>query len=150
MKNIFIYYSFTGNGDVVAQELASKSVDIRKVIRKKKMPKSFFFSILSGGFLASTKHKDKLKDFNPNIKDYEHIIIGSPIWNARLSSPINRVLSELDLSNKCLTFILYSGSGEGPKAVKRIQKEYKNAAIIILKEPKKYLEELHKLKQLSL
>lgn len=150
MKSIFIYYSYTGNGEEVASKLKDQNVDIRKVIRKKKLPKSFFFGVLTGGFLASFKVKDKLVDFNEDISEFEHIIIGSPIWNARFSSPINTVLSKLDLSNKKVTFILYSGSGDAPKTIKRIHKEYKDAQIIVLKEPKKYPEELNKLNQLVL
>lgn len=150
MKSIYIYYSYTGNGEIVAEELNKKGVEIRKVVRKKKLPKSFFFGVMTGGFLAGIKHKDKLVDFDSNIEEYEQIIIGSPIWNARFSSPINTVLSKLDLSNKQVTFVLYSGSGEAKKAVKRINKEYANAKVIILKEPKKYPEELKKLDEIEL
>ena len=145
MNNLFIYYSFTGSGDVVAENLKDKGFEIRKVIRKKKMPKSFFFGVLHGGFLAGTNHKDKLVDYDNNVDGYENIYIGSPIWNGRFSSPINTVLATTDLSNKNVTFILYAGSGTGPKAVKRIEKNYPNGKIILLKEPKKYPEELKKL-----
>ena len=150
MKSIFIYYSYTGSGDIIAEELNKKGVDLRKVIRLKKMPKSSFGGMMTGGFLAGIKHKDKLVDFDSNVEEYDQIIIGSPIWNARFSSPINTVLSKLNLSNKQVTFVLYSGSGEAKKAVKRINKEYANAKVIILKEPKKYPEELKKLDEIEL
>jgi len=145
MKSLFIYYSFTGSGDVVAEKIKEKGIDIRKVISKRKMPKSFFFKVLKGGFLAGVNAKDKLDNFNTDISGYENIIIGSPIWNGKFSSPINRVLHDLDLSKKNLTFIFYSGSGEGAKALKRVNKEYPNSKVIFLKEPKKYKEELDKL-----
>ncbi len=148
MKKLFIYYSYTGNGNVVATFLKENGVEIRQVIRKKKLPKSFFWGIMAGGFLAGTKHKDKLEGFDENIEEYDEIIIGSPIWNARVSSPINTVLSKLDLKEKELSFVFYAGSGEGKKALKRINKEYPNAKIIFLKEPKKNPEELKKLKEL--
>ena len=145
MKKLFSYYSYTGNGDVVAEALKEKGFEIRKVIRKRKMPKSFFFGILHGGFLAATNHKDKLVDYNENVDEYENIFIGSPIWNARLSSPINTVLAKTNLTNKNLTFIFYAGSGTGEKALKKINKLYPSAKVIFLKEPKKYPEELSKL-----
>ncbi len=148
MKTLYIYYSYTGNGELIADKLASKNIDIRRIIRKKKMPKSFFGGMMVGGFLASIKHKDKLVDFDNNIEEYDEIIIGAPIWNARLSSPINGALAQLDLKDKKVSFVLYSGSGTAKKAVKRINKEYPNAQIIILQEPKKYPEQLEKLKEL--
>ena len=52
------------------------------------------------------------------------------------------------LSNKKVTFVLYSGSGTGPKATEKINKLFKDATIIYLKEPKKYPEELIKLETL--
>ncbi len=149
MKSLFIYYSYTGNGDVVAQALSEKGIDLRKVIRKKRLPKSFFWGIMTGGFLAGMKHKDKLLNFDSNIDEYEHIILGSPIWNGRFSSPLNGVLSKLDLANKKVTFVFCAGSGEGKKALKRIQKEFKNADYVFLKEPKKYPEELKKLESIE-
>ena len=149
MKTLFIYYSYTGNGVVVAEYLKNNNIEVRPITRKKPLPKSFFFGVMTGGFLAGIKAKDKILDFNEDISEFEHIIIGSPIWNARISSPINTVLSKLDLSNKKVTFLLYSGSGEAPKSEKRIHKEYPEAEIIILKEPKKYPEELEKLSSLK-
>lgn len=101
------------------------------------MPKSFFGIIMVGGFLAGINAKTKLKDFNLDISDYDEIIIGSPVWNARISSPINTVLSRLNFEGEILSFILYSGSGTAKVAVKKIKKLYKDSSINILKETKK-------------
>ena len=136
MKRIFIYYSHSGNGDKIANYLMTKGIDIRKVMAKD-LPKSTFGSIMKGGFLATINHKTKLIDFNSDINSYDHVIIGTPIWNSRISCPINTVLSTLDLSNKELTFILYSASGKENKAMVKIKKLYPNANIINLKEPNK-------------
>ncbi|MBO4666660.1 MAG: hypothetical protein J5666_00835 [Bacilli bacterium] len=144
MKKIFIYFSLTGNGDLVSDKLPS-DIDKRKVIMKKNLPKKFFFMVMTGGFLAGMKVKSKLVDFDNDVKEYDEVIIGSPIWNGRFSSPINTVLSKIDLKDKKVSFILYSGSGEAKKATKLINKKYPNASITILKEPKKYNEELDKL-----
>ena len=146
MKKIFIYYSFSGNCDEVALILKEQGYEIRKVIEKHKMPKSKFFSILGGGFRAGMNIKGKLIDYNNDVSEYDEVVIGSPIWNGRLTPAINSVLEQTDLDNKKLTFILYSGSGEGVKALKKINKLYKDAKVIFLKEPKKYKEELDKLK----
>ncbi len=134
---IFIYYSLSGNGDKIANDLMQKGIDIRKVLLEKDMPKSKAGSLLKGGFLASINYKSKLKDFNDNIDSYDEVIIGSPIWNSRLSSPINTVLSKLDLTNKKVTFILYSASGKDNKAMEKIKKLYPEANVINLCEPLK-------------
>ena len=137
MKKIFIYYSLTGNGDEVANYLKDKHYMVRKVTTEKPLPNNMILRILSGGFLAGISHKDKLVDFNPNISEYDEVIIGSPIWNDCLSCPINTVLDEIDLIGKKTTFILYSGSGKAKKATQKINCQYPDAKIIHIKEPQK-------------
>ena len=147
MKKLFIYYSQTGNGDLVSKKL--EGYDLRKVEMKKKMPKSFFFLIMSGGFLAGIKAKAKLIDFDSDVSSYDEIVIGSPIWNGRLTPAINTVLRDVNLDNKKVSFLLWSGSGEGKGAVKLINKKYPSSKIVIMKEPKKYEDELKKTEELE-
>ena len=147
MSKLFIYYSNTGNGIVVANKLGDAGYDVRRIFPKKDLPKKFFFKVMSGGFLAGLNVKSKLKDFDTNIDKYDEIVIGSPIWNGRLSTPINKLLSMLDLKDKKVSFVLYAGSGEAKHAAKQINKVGLDANIIMLKEPKKYPEELYKLEE---
>ena len=144
MKKIFIYYSMYGNGDLVSDIYKEKGYDIRKVISKVNYPKNMFPLMMIGGFKALFKIKDKLIDFNNNIDDYDEIVIGTPIWFDRVSAPINSVLKVLNLTNKKVSFILWSSSGNATKSVERISKEY-STNITILKEPKKNKDELKKI-----
>ena len=144
MNKIFIYYSLSGNGDLVAKELES-TCQIRKVEAKYKLSKNLFLACMKGGFHAGVAKKPKLINYDNDISNYDEVYIGSPIWNGRLACPTNTILKETNLENKNVTFILYSGSGTAKHAVKKINKLYPNAKIIILKEPKKYNEELKKI-----
>ena len=145
MKKIFIYYSLTGNGDKVANYLKNKGYDIRKVITEEPLPNNYLLRILSGGYKAMINYEDKLINFNQDIKDYDEIIIGSPIWNDRLSSPINAVLNNLDLKDKKVNFILYCGSGKTAKSLSMIKDKYSNYNVIVLNEPQKNQDELKKI-----
>ena len=145
---LFIYYSNSGNGDVIASKMKDLGYDIRKVLTNYKLSKNLFLACMKGGFHATVGKKPKLNNYDNNVANYDEICIGSPIWNGRLSCPINTVLKNTDLNNKLLTFILYSGSGEAKKAYKRILKEYPNAKIIILKQPKSNLSELDRIEGL--
>ena len=142
MKKLFIYYSLSGNGDMIAEEFKKHDYDICKVTEKKKMPKSFFWTVLKGGFLAGLKHKSDINDFEVDPCDYDEIVVGSPIWNGRFSCPINTVIEKLGLG-KNVSFVLYSGSGEGKNAAKFLEEN--GIRYIILQEPKKHYEELNKL-----
>ncbi|MCR4681801.1 MAG: hypothetical protein K5647_00570 [Clostridiales bacterium] len=145
MKKLFIYYSLSGNGDLVAKRLSELGYDLRKVETAKKMPESFFLRILAGGFAAGIGKKEKLKGYDPDVAGYDEIAIGSPVWNGRISSPVNTVLAKTNLSGRKLSFILYAGGGEAPKAVARLEKEFPGSRVRVLKEPLKYPEELDKL-----
>ncbi len=146
MKKIFIYYSLSGNGDIVANYLRDKGYEIRKVDTKEQLPKSMILRIIIGGYKAMINHKDKLLDFDNNIEDYNEVVIGSPIWNSRLSSPINSILDNISLEGKKLTFILYSGSGKDNKAMEILKTKYPDSNIINIREPKKNRKELENVK----
>lgn len=148
MQKLFIYYSMSGNGDTVAETLREKGYEIRRVEPKKQPPKKFFLQILSGGFNAGRKYREPLKDYHADVSGYDAVVIGSPVWNGRLSCPINTVLAETALKDKNVMFVLYSGSGEAPKAEKQIRALLPDAKILHLKEPKKNPELLGRLKDL--
>ena len=147
MKKLFIYFSLSNNGDIIAEEFKNKGYEIRKVISKSKYPKNKFMLMMIGGYKSSFNKKDKLINFDNDISSYDKIVIGSPIWNDRISAPINGVLDLVDLNNKNVEFVLYSASGEANNASDRIKALY-NKVAIILKEPKKNKEELFKLKDI--
>ena len=144
MKKIFIYFSMTGNGNYVAKYFKEHNYDVRKVVTKKKYSKHKFFLMMEGGFRAMISAKDKLVDFDSNIDSYKEIVIGSPIWFDRLCPATNSILNSINLDGKKVTFVLYSASGEAHKATEKLNKLYK-CKVIVLKEPKKYKEEIKKL-----
>ena len=145
MKKVFIYYSLSGNGDLVADYLKGKKYDIEKIVASDKLPKNRFLQIFIGGFRAMKNYKSKIEDLKIDLSKYNEVVIGSPVWNDRLSTPINGFLDKFDLNNKKLKFILYSGSGTAKKATATILKMYPDASIIIIKEPLNHIRELEKI-----
>ncbi len=144
MKKLFIYHTETGNGDVVGNYYKEKKYDV-ELIKAKKLPKAFVLQILTGGFKASVGIKDQIGELTNDITKYDEIVIGSPVWNDRLCSPVKGLLSNYDLKDKKLKFVLYSGSGKADHAAEFINKEYPKAKVVILKQPKDNKDELSKL-----
>ena len=107
-----------------------------------------FFKMMVGGFKTLIGYKEKIIDFDYNIDNYDEVIIGSPIWFDRISSPIRTLLKKIDLTNKKITFVLYSASGDAIHASNFIKNNYNNSNIIILKEPKTNKKELDKLNKI--
>ena len=135
MKKVFIYYSLSGNGDKLAAFLKEQGFEIRKIEVEKPLPKNLILSILVGGFKALINYKEKLINFNKDLTEYEEVFIGSPIWNSRLSTPVSTALTELDLFNKKVGFILYSGSGKHNQATDYLKANYPTSTIVNLKSP---------------
>ena len=144
MKKIFVYYSESGNGDTIANYLKNKKYDVEK-IKAKNLPRPFLLKMLVGGFKASVGKKDKIEDLKNNIDKYDEIVIGSPIWNDRLCSPVRGFLHKYNLKDKKLHFVLYSGGGTASSAEKFINNEFKNAKVTVLRSPKNNEKELSKL-----
>ena len=122
MKKYFVYYSATGNGDFLAELLKEAGYEPVKVETIKPMGKVGFFKILHYGGQAMLGKKAKIKDLDLEFKDDDQVVVGSPIWNDRLSTPINAVLAKYSFNKERTGFVLYP-AGEGTsKSFEQIKK----------------------------
>lgn len=146
----FIYFSATGNGDYLATLLKEYGYTPIKVEMLKPMKKVGFWQILKYGGRAMMGKKEKIKDIDLSLKDDDVVVIGSPIWNDRLSTPISTVLAKFDLNKENTNFILYP-AGEGTKkSLNQIAKlGFKNQPIVISYPLKKQEQAKELLKQLA-
>lgn len=142
MKKYFIYYSNSGNGDFVAEALKRSDVSLIKVEPKKHIKKMNFFRIIRYGGEAMMKKKMPIQQLDLILDSDDVVVIGSPIWNDRLSTPILTLLDKYEFDKKTTRFVLYSGGGKAAHAEKQIAKMGFEKKAIVLKEPKKYSEEV--------
>lgn len=133
----FIYYSNSGNGDLIASKAKEKGFEIIKIEPLKKIGKMNFFRILKYGGHAMFNKKMKIKDLNLSLKDDDEVIIGSPIWNDRLSTPINTLLSEYSFDKDTTKFILYPAGKTTNKSKQQIAKRGFKKEAIVISYPKK-------------
>ena len=141
MNKYFLYFSFTGNGDFLAELLKDKGYTPIKAELIKEPKKIGFFQILKYGGRAMMNKKEKLKDLEFNPKEEDIVIVGSPIWNDRLSTPITTVLDKYSLNKETTKFILYP-AGEGTKkSLKQIAKMGFKLAPVVISYPLKKEEQ---------
>jgi multimeric flavodoxin WrbA len=141
MKKYFIYYSNSGNGDFVAEALKRSDVSLIKVEPKKHIKKMNFFRIIRYGGEAMMKKKMPIQQLDLILDSDDVVVIGSPIWNDRLSTPILTLLDKYEFDKKTTRFVFYSGGGKAAHAEMQIAKMGFEKKAIVLKEPKKYSEE---------
>ena len=127
----FVYFSASGNGDFIAEYLKDLGYTPIKVEMIKPIKKINFFSIMKYGFRAGLNKKEKIKELNLDLIDNDEVIIGSPIWNDKLSTPINTLLDKYSFNKETTRFILYS-AGEGTnKSLMQLEKlGFKNKPIV--------------------
>ena len=114
MNKYFVYFSATGNGDFLANELKVKGYTPVKVEMVKPIKKVGFFFILKYGGRATFKKKDKIKPVALELNEDDLAVIGSPIWGDHLSTPINTLLTQFSFNKETTKFVLYP-AGEGTK-----------------------------------
>ena len=138
----FIYFSASGNGDLIADYLKDQGYTPMKVEMVKPIKKVGFFTILKYGFRAGSEKKEKIKQLNLDLKSDDEVIIGSPIWNDRLSTPINAVLDQFSFDKENTRFILYP-AGEGTKkSITQLEKLGFKQKPIVYSNPKKNNEKI--------
>ncbi len=113
MRKVFVYHSFTGNVDEVAKFMRQYGYETYRVYPRHEIPNNFFWSMMVGGFEAFINKRKRVKEFSINPEDYDEIVVGSPIWNGKLSSVGNTIVHKLRNYKGKIRFVLCSGSGEG-------------------------------------
>lgn len=141
MNKYFLYFSFTGNGDYLAELLKEKGYTPVKVELVKVPKKIGFFQILKYGGRAMAGKKEKLKEFEFAPQEDDLVVVGSPIWNDRLSTPITTVLSKYSLNKEITRFILYPAGEKTKKSLKQVAKMGFKLEPIVISYPLKKEEQ---------
>ena len=150
MNKYFVYFSASGNGDFLASELKQYGYTPVKVEMVKKIKKVGFFFILRYGGRATFNKKEKIRPLNINLKKDDVVVIGSPIWGDRLSTPINTVLKQRSLNKDTTRFVLYPAGEDTKKSLQKLAKLGFTQEAIVISNPLKKMDEAKEiLKKLS-
>ena len=141
MSKYFIYYSASGNGDYLASLLKEKGYEPVKIELVKPIKKIGFFTILKYGGRAMANKKENIQDINIEFKDNDEIIIGSPIWNDRLSTPVTTFLRSHELNKEKTSFIVYPAGESTKKSLEQIKKMGYSNEVLVISYPLKKQEQ---------
>lgn len=93
MKILLVFYSRSGNTRRVAEEIKnSLDCDIEELIdtQNRSGPLGYMRSIIH----AMRKTPAKLEEIKNDPANYDLIIIGTPVWNMRMSTPIRTYITQ--------------------------------------------------------
>lgn len=128
-KSLVIYYSRTGKTKFVAEKIASElGAEIEEITDLKNRKGRLAFLI--AGYEATLGKETKINESKNSPKDFELIVVGSPVWNSRPSPATRTYLKKQDLSGK-KTAVFYTSEGTGSeKSLARLKSLIPNGNIV--------------------
>ncbi|KAA5539962.1 flavodoxin family protein [Adhaeribacter rhizoryzae] len=115
MKNLIVFYSFSGNNRLLAQHLQKMlDADLREIVEPS--PRTGFRILLDVLFRRTPKIIAPVIDW----QQYNHVFLIAPIWAGRIATPLKAFLR---LSKQHLlhySFISLCGSGHNKKLRKEL------------------------------
>ena len=119
MKSLVVYYSLTGKTKLVAEAIA-EALNATLVQIEERRPIPFPFVYLSGGFRAFTNRGSKICPIDVDLKQYERIFIGSPIWASRPTPAINSFIYQTNFEGRSVIPFFTMGGDDSKKALANI------------------------------
>ena len=131
MKKLVVFYSLSGNTEIVAKTIAKElKADLCRVEETRK--RNRFLAYMTGGFAA---FRDKCSEIKPvvlDVHDYDLIFLGSPIWASRPVPAINAFISSTDFKSRKVIVFFTMGGEDYRKAVRNITLKVENRSGIVI------------------
>ena len=116
MKTLVAVYSRTGNTLSVAKKIA-KELDANLEIIRDKINRKGILGFLRSGYESVRKKIPPIVEPKYNPKDFDLVIIGTPIWAGSMSSPVRAYILRFRGHFKKVAFFATSAGGGHDKAL---------------------------------
>ncbi|MFX1320587.1 MAG: flavodoxin family protein [Promethearchaeota archaeon] len=140
MGFLVVFYSRTGNtkkiGELISREL---NCEYEEIFDTKK--RSGVIGFLRAGADATREKLTIIKEIEKNPELYDLIIIGTPIWSKRMSTPIRTYITEYRSKIKNVAFFCTKGGKGDHKAFENIAKLCDKQPLSTLEINKKEIKE---------
>lgn len=146
MKTLVVYYSLEGNTEYAAQMIAKYlDADLLMLEPVKDYPEGSAAKFIYGGAAVLFGRDPELRKYSKDIKEYDMVIMGTPVWAGRPAPPLNTFLKEKSLKTKKTALFASSGSGNADKCFRKMREKLKNvSASVSFKNPLANREEAKK------
>ena len=129
-KVLIIYYSKTNSTKNVA-DIINKHIqaDTIRVEPEKNYPQGFLTTCFVAAKEMLFRERPFIKNDIPDLRQYDTILIGSPIWASGLSIPMKTFLEKTDLSGKKISVFSTNRGGGANGAYKEVVKLFPKAQV---------------------
>lgn len=123
MKTLIVYYSLEGSTKMIAEKLAGKmGADLLEIRSVKKYPDKGPAKFLVGGKDAAFNVCPEIEKFSTNVKQYDAIIIGTPVWDGTIAPPVRSFLRDTLIKTPNVAAFACM-AGKDPKKTFKVIKE---------------------------
>lgn len=119
MKTLVVYYSLTGKTRLAAQAIA-EALNATLVEIEERRPVPMPFVYLAGGFRAFTNRGTKINPVDVDLKQYDRIFIGSPMWASRPAPAVNSFVYQTNFEGRSVIPFFTMGGDSAEKAAANI------------------------------
>lgn len=114
MKTLLIYYSYEGATALIADAIAdSLDCDKRRLYVIDEKRKKGFRKILWGASQVMRRKEPEISPLNIDIRDYDLIIIGTPVWAGSYVPAIRSFLANNDFKGLNIAYFYTDLGGPG-------------------------------------
>ena len=119
MKTVVIFYSLEGNtkylSEIIAKELRADLIELKT---KKAYPSEGFKKYFWGGKSVVFREHPKLINENIDLRAYQNIVIGTPIWAGTYVAPFNTFVKQYKFAGKKVALFACHASNNSGKCFK--------------------------------
>jgi flavodoxin len=129
MRSLVVFYSRTGTSKFVAEKVVSElSAETEKVVDLKN--RRGWLGFIRAGYDATRGKETKIEKTQKLPKDYDLIVVGTPVWNSRLTPAIRTYLKENDLSQRRIALFSTNEGRGGEKTLAMMKSLIPNGDIV--------------------
>ncbi|MFX1304015.1 MAG: flavodoxin family protein [Promethearchaeota archaeon] len=122
MNSLLVFYSRKGRTKEIAELISSSlNCEYEEIIDTKKRT-GFIIGFLKCGYAATREKLTTIKECKKNSELFDLILLGTPIWNSRMTPAIRTYITNNLSKFKNVAFFCTEGGSGGPKAFKSMSK----------------------------
>lgn len=66
--------------------------------------------------------KPAIQELSKNIKEYDVLILGTPIWAGTIAAPVHSFLNKCQVLDKIVAVFTFSGGGDNKRCIAKLSK----------------------------
>lgn len=123
MKKAVVFYTLSGNTQAAAKEIAEGiGADLIELKLVKPFPTEKSKQLALGGMQAMFGMKPAIQELSKNIKEYDVLILGTPIWAGTIAAPVHSFLNKYQVLDKIVAVFTFSGGGDNKRCIAKLSK----------------------------